>query len=205
MAHPPGTDASAELIADLPVDASLEPAIRGTLIGSSLQAMRQRALSQAYFEVLDPAHREGIETLTPQSWVEMPLAEAHYRAMDRLITDNDEVMAIGRAVGDRVQKSYVATLIRGLKATGAVDPALVLSRAPSISKRIFRGGGVRVTREGPKDVRVEFIGVPLCAISYFRWGFAGVIQGGLQLVVRRVYATPRQTSGTSMAVTVSWV
>ncbi|MBP7682339.1 MAG: hypothetical protein KBB95_10615 [Deltaproteobacteria bacterium] len=193
------------VIANLEVDTTVSPAIRGTLIGSSLQAMRERSLNDDYFAVLDPMHHEAIRTLVPQSWVEMPLAMAHYRAMDTLITSNEEVLAIGRAVGDRVQKSYIATLIRGLKATGAVDPARVLSRAPSISERIFRGGGVKVLRDGPKDISVHFIGVPLCAVRYFRWGFGGVVQGGLELVVRRVYVTPRQTSETSMALKVSWV
>jgi hypothetical protein len=167
--------------------------------------MRERGLNDAYFAALDPSHHEGIRTFTPQSWVEMPLALAHYRAMDTLISNNDEVVAIGRAVGDRVQKSYLATITRALRATGAVDPARLIARAPSVSQRIFRGGGLRVLQTGPKDVTVEFIAVPLCAIRYFRWGFAGVVQGGMQLVTRRTYVTPRQTSDTSMVLAISWV
>jgi hypothetical protein len=201
MAHPD----RAEVISILPIDPSVSPAIRGTLIGSSLQAMRQREQSEEYFAALEPEFREGIETLVPQSWVEMPLAYAHYRALDTVVRASEDVLAIGRAVGDRFQSSYVATLIRGLKASGIVDPLRVLTRAPSVSERIFRGGGVRVVRVGPKDADVEFTGVPLCEMRYFRWGFAGVIQGGLMLVAKTVYVTPVQTSPTSMKVKVSWV
>ena len=192
-------------VANLAVDTSVTPAIRGTLIGSSLQAMRERDLNDAYFATLDPSFHEAIRTFTPQSWVEMPLAQAHYQTMDKLVPHDDEVVAIGRAVGDRVQKSYIATLIRGLRATGAVDPVRIMSRAPSSSQRIFRGGGLKVTQTGPKDVVVEFLAVPLCSVRYFRWGFAGVIQGGLQLVTRQVYVNPRQTSDNSMVLKVSWV
>lgn len=194
-----------EILVPLPASFSLATDVRGTVLGTSLQAVRDRKLEERYFQLLPNAHHDGIRNLVMQSWIPMDLAMAHYRVMNELIRDPAEVRAIGRTVSDRVQKSYVMTLVQGLKASGVVHPGRILQRMPSVYERMSRGGACAVWRLGPKDARVELHGMPLAVIPYYRLGVEGIFEGGLSLAARAVRVSNKALSETAVAFSISWV
>jgi len=191
----------------VPLPRRVRPAghVRGTLLGSSLHALRERGLEAQYYERLPEEHREDMMALVAMSWVEVPLALAHYRTMQALISDPIEQRAAGMRVGDRIQKSYLSTVIAALRATGAVTPRRLLARMPTIWARMFRGGAVGVVDVGPKDVEVTATGVALFEVPYFRHGWEGVWESGLGLSARKVYVTARDHGPDRMTIRVAWV
>jgi hypothetical protein len=51
----------------------------------------------------------------------------------------------------------------------------------------MQGGGVCVTKLGPKDARIVFDAVPLAQFRYFRNGFRGLILAAAELFSKRAY------------------
>lgn len=178
---------------------------RGTLLGSSLQYVRDHGLETRYFELLPRQHHDAIRNMIPQSWLPVEVAFAHYTVMNQLVPNQAQMRANGRTVADKVQGSYIATLIKGLRASGAVSPVRVLQRLPSIWERVTRGGGAAVYKLGPKDARIDVLEMSLCAIDYYRYGLEGLIEGSLALTARSIRVTHKKTSDRTASYFISWV
>lgn len=160
--------------------------VRGTLLGSSLQAMRERSLERQYFELLPEPYHAHIRSLVAMSWLEMDVALAHYRVMGAIVPVASEQRAIGRTVADRVHRSYLATVIRALRATGLVSPRMLMLRMPTIWNRVVTGGGVQLREVAPNDFEVQAARCALFGVPYFREGWAGVWEASLQLLTPTV-------------------
>lgn len=211
--HPPVTSGCASVlpmppsrvIVPFPEPSTAVTAVRGTLLGSSLQAMRDRRLEARYFARLPPPHHDAIRSLVAMAWIDVDVALAHYRVMGELFPDPVEQRQIGRAVGDRVQKSYLATVIRALRATGLVTPLAVVTRMPAIWSRVFSGGGVQLVELGPTEFEVESRGCALFTESYFGRGWEGVWEASLQLVTPSIrIERGRRTGEDGYLLVVSW-
>ena len=113
----------------------------------------------------------------------------------------------GRLVAQRIQNTYVGTIIRGLKASGTVSVWALLERFPIAWGRLMEGGSSAVYRLGPKEARVECHGVPFADIAYFRAGWEGMFESTIELVTRKVYTRqlPGLQTPTVIAYRVSWV
>lgn len=183
-------------------------AIRGTMVLSSVQAMRARGLTDAYFERLPAAHHDGIRSVLAALWVPLALADAHYTVMDQLIADPEVQLAIGEEVGRRLERTFIARVARSLgRATGADLVMMMLPQLPRVLGRIAQGGAARAVGLGRKDARIEFYGVTLARFSYVRMAWQGLIHSGLGAVTSRVYARelPPPAGPHSLAFDVSWV
>ena len=133
------------------------------------------------------------------------LAFAHYAACDALGLGPGEQTDIAMEVGDRVNGTFLGTMLRLARSMGA-SPWSALGQSARLYERLFCGGGIAVSKKGPKDARVDLIGNPLCTIEYFRVGVCGVYLAALQPLCRRVSAlelTARATSH-SMSMRISW-
>jgi hypothetical protein len=53
--------------------------------------------------------------------------------------------------------------------------------------RVFQGGSVQLTQEGPKDVAVDIRGCPLTRYPYFRVAFTGVVRAAFVLSATKTY------------------
>ena len=76
-----------------------------------------------------------------------------------------------------------------------------------VFSRSIRGGGVRAVRIGPEDVRVDFVGLPLATIPYFRIAYRGFIQAGCEFFARRVVVAELHAflSATTLGYRIAWV
>lgn len=162
-------------------------AVRSTLLQSSIAFLKTRGHYDRYLAVLDPAEKEAILGSLAPAWLPIDLAIAHYGACDALDLALAEQVALGESVGDRIQGTFMKTLIQGARAVG-VTPFTLLSRFDVLWGRLFQGGSVEVTRTGPKDIAVEILGANLPRFAYFRTAFTGIIRAGFKVVgVRTAY------------------
>jgi hypothetical protein len=162
--------------------------VRTTLLVSSLQSLRKRGLQERYLELLPTEHHAIVRSMIAGQWVAMSVAEAHYDACEALHIDRREVNAIGREVGDRIEGTFLATMVRMAGSVGAT-PWTALSQIERLYERLFAGGGgTCVQKLGPKDAEVHFVGVPICRIPYFRGAMLGVFEIGAELFCTRAYA-----------------
>ncbi len=58
-----------EILVPLPASFSLATDVRGTVLGTSLQAVRDRKLEERYYQLLPKAHHDAIRNLVMQSRV----------------------------------------------------------------------------------------------------------------------------------------
>jgi hypothetical protein len=181
-------------------------AVRSTLVTSSIRSLRARGLGERYVGLLFGPHRETVLTSIAGVWLPVAAAMAHYEACDRLDLDPATEMSLGLAVGERVNGTLLGMLVRMASNVG-VTPWSALAQSSKLYGRLFCGGGIAVTKHGPKDASVEIVGNPLCDIDYFRAGIGGVYQAALRLFCRRVHTalcTGRRPPR-SLVLLVSWV
>lgn len=181
--------------------------VRSTLITTSQQAIRARGLFDRYLSLLSGADRQALMSNVAGQWIPVEYALAHYRACDALGFTASEQVAIGTDVGERVHGTFLGVMVRTAKTAG-VTPWTALNYSQKLYDRLFQGGGgISVVKLGPKEARAEVIGVPLVRVPYFRNGFRGLYQAGVQLFCEKVYTYETANIGMSdhFAVRISWV
>ncbi|GAC1364669.1 MAG: hypothetical protein NVSMB47_16180 [Polyangiales bacterium] len=179
--------------------------VRTTLITSSLQSLRERRYLDAYCAALPPELHDSILTTVAGAWMPIATACAHYAACDALQLSDLEREAIGAEVGTRVSGTFLGTLVRGARGAG-LTPWLGFQQYARLWGRIFRGGDVAVFKIGPKDARLEVLGLPLARYHYFRAGFRGVNRATCALFAETVFVhqVPRLCTDSSLGFKISW-
>ncbi len=154
---------------------------------SSLGTLRARGHYERYLTLLDPAHVETITGTLAPAWLPIEVGIAHYAACDALLLDKDERVTIGEAVGDRIQGTFMQTVVKTARATG-VTPWVLMARFDRFWGRLFQGGSFEVVKVGPKDLTIELKGARLTRFEYFRSAFAGVVRASFRFIgVRAAY------------------
>ncbi len=181
-------------------------AVRGILIVTSLRALRSRNLYDAYVAKVDPAARDAILAMGAASWNPSALALEHYRACDRLDLNSSVVEDIGLESGRIINESVLGVVVRLSRETG-ITPWTALAHSNRLVWRTYQGGGVCVTKLGPKDARFEWVGQPSAASFYFRTAFGAFIRGVLGMFATTVIVReiPRQRDALTVAYRCSWV
>jgi hypothetical protein len=180
--------------------------VRSTLVISSVQSIKNHALYEHYVKQLDPGMLETISSMIAGSWLPVETAMKHYRACDALGLSLTNEIALGYEVGNRIQSSLLGLLLKGAKGTGAT-PWTGLGYLDRLWERVFSGGGVGLTKLGPKEARAVFHGLPLLSIPYFRHAFRGTMLAGLELFCSKAYLNDveRERPEVSFTFRVSWV
>jgi hypothetical protein len=188
-----------------PIEIPTVREVKSALVTSSLQAIRQRGLNDAYFEHLDKSAHNAIRGLTASDWIPIDLAMTHYRALQSLVPDETTQIAIGREVADRIFRTVVGTLAR-LATSAGFTPWTGLAKCGALWDRAFRGGGVSVVRLGPKEAKLDAVKLPLLDIPYFRVAFRGALVANCELLSKRT-AFVREVKHGPQSVTLraSWV
>lgn len=189
-----------------PARMGIASVVRSTLVTASIQSLRARNLYDRYALRLTMDDREALSSAVAGVWIPTALAVAHYRACEALRLSVGEQLDIALEVGSQMHGTFLGAMLRVAKTVG-VSPWTALGYSGKLYDRLFRGGGIAVTRTGPKDARIDLVGNPLCEIEYFRVGVRGVYEAALELFCERVTSQeiPRRFVGLDMALRISWV
>lgn len=184
---------------------ALATSFRSTWLSSSLRALRERHLLDGYLAHLPKQHHEIVLSTVVGVWLPIEIAIAHYAACDALALEPTEIIEIGREATNHVHGTLLATFVRLAKGAG-VTPWTVMVRLQELWNRVWVGGGVSVTKLGPKEARLEIVGWPCASSPYCRIAVRGVITAVTDLFCNRSYAReiPSLTSSTSLGFVVSW-
>jgi hypothetical protein len=171
---------SEEVLIALPSPLTRVSEVRSTLLQSSLHTLRGRGHYERYLELIDPSERENILGTLAPVWLSLTTAMHHYDACERLELDKQELMDVGENVGNRIQGTFIGTIAKKGRTVG-LTPWVPLAQFHRLWERLMQGGGVSITKLGPKEVRIEVRMLPLARYAYFRAAFCGVIASGIKL------------------------
>lgn len=199
-----------EIIVPFPATLAAEPAAthcRGTLIVASTQTVKRHGHYERYVRALPPAYLSTITSTVAGTWIPIDVGVAHYRACDALDLPPEEQLEMGGEVVRNLQKTFIGAVLKAASSGVGVTPFVGLQKFTTIYSRSIKGGGARVVRVGPKDVRVEFVGLPLAGVRYFRVAYRGFIQAGCEFFARRVVVAELAAflSPTTVAYRIAWV
>jgi len=155
-------------------------AVRSTLIQSSLESLRTRGHYDRYLKLVDPRFRERILGTIAPEWLGMDIALAHYEACDALALGAQELLEIGEAVGERIQGTFIAMVVRRARVLG-LTPWVPLAQLQRLWDRLMSGGGVGLVRTGRNEARAEVCLLPLARFAYVRGSFGGSISAAIKL------------------------
>jgi hypothetical protein len=181
--------------------------VRSTLLAASVETVRQRGRFDEYVSLMSTEHRDQVVLGVAGVWLPMAVAVAHYVAIDALGFTDAEAVANGYAAGGRLNDTFLGAALKVASHVGAT-PWLPLEQTGKLFERVFRGGaGLQVEHCGPKEARIEIVGVPLLESPYFRGALRGQVQAGCELFCQRCYAREvgRRTAPGCTTLRVSWV
>lgn len=180
--------------------------VRGSLLASSLQTLRELGYYERYVTHLPEKFRESVLFALASSWLPVEVAEAHYQACDDLQLDEAQIVAMGEAVSKRIMGTFLATMLRSGRSLGATPtPWLVLCQYHRVCERIMDGGRFMVTQLGPKDAVVQTRGLPLFCFRYFRVATLGMFRSGVNVFARSCFARELIASRDTLTVSLRWV
>ena len=163
-------------------------AVRSTLLQSSLNTLRQRGHFERYLMVMEPRYRESILGSLAPEWLPIDVAMAHYAACDALQMSAGELHEIGEEVGNRIQGTFLGTIVRRARVMG-LTPWIPLAQIGRLWERLFEGGAPALLKVGPKDALIDLRNLRLAQFAYFRAAFCGVLASGIKLGAGRAVQT----------------
>jgi len=182
--------------------------VRGTLLVSSLQTLRDAGHYERYLEQLAEPYREQVLYAIALSWVPVEVAIAHYAACDALSLPDHELDNIGQLVAARLAETFLSSILQASRGAGIDAPWVALRSQARVWDRIYVGGGVKVWRAGPKDAVAEFYGLPLAQFHYFRVAYCSYYRGLANMFVRSAHVKPiraQKPRPDTLAIMGSWV
>ena len=182
--------------------------VRGALLASSLQVLKEIEVYDRYRELLAPALHEPVLHALAMSWVPIDVALAHYRACDALALSDAKLQTLAHSLSHRYSDSIFGTMLRTSRQAGIDGPWIALRAQGRFWDRMYLGGGVRAYRTGPKDAILEQRGIPLADISYFRSAHRLWLASLGELLVRKLHIRLVRSSERgphTMAFAGSWV
>ncbi len=182
--------------------------VRSTLIASSLQALKTRGLVERYTELLPAEHHQTILHCIAGQWFPLEVGIAHYETCDKLGLSLEEQKDIGSDVSRRIHETFLGVVLQMAKGVG-VTPWTVLCKGNQVFGRIVKGGGLQVTKLGPKDALIEIARLPLLEIPYFRTAAQGIYQVAIGMFAQRAHvrfvSAQSRVPGVLTTLHVSWV
>ncbi|MEY4577828.1 MAG: hypothetical protein RL701_2531 [Pseudomonadota bacterium] len=180
--------------------------VRGSLIVSSLQTLRDLGHFSRYEQNLPAALHDDVLYALAASWLPLEVAMAHYGACDAMNLQDSELDSIGQAVSGRIMGTFLGTILRGSRQVGAqAAPLVALRHYDKLWDRLLVGGTCHVRQTGPKDAVIASKGLGMFRYRYFRVAYASLIRGAGLMFAKIFYTRVQRTSDTSMVVGISWV
>ena len=173
-----------QLLVPYPATLAAEPPLcmfRSTLLVGLTQTLKRHGFYEKYVAALPPQHLTTILS-SAGMWLPIEVGLAHYQACDALNLSSDEQLRFGGEVVMALQRTFIGTVLKAASLGVGVGPLTGLEKFATVYARTIKGGGVCVVRVGPKDVRVDCIGLPHAQIPYFRVAYRGFIRRGCELL-----------------------
>ena len=170
-------------------------AVRGTVILSSLYALRTLGLFDRYREVLGDSAAPQVLGVVPGTWVPLEIGFAHYRACDALRLEVARQVEVGSVSGKRSLGAMLGTAVRLSRFVGST-PWTLLEGGNRIWARAYQGGGLRVLRIDERSAIIEVHKNPMFGeLAFSRnsvCGFSVALYGlvSQEMAVREVRVTP---------------
>lgn len=179
--------------------------LRSTLVVSAIQSLRTHGLFDRYVAQLTPKESEDLLALIAGVWAPIEIGLTHYRAVDRLGLDAAQIEAIGGDVANRVNKSFLSTVIRASRGVG-VTPWTLLGLSHRFRELSWRGSDIAVLQLGPKEARFDWVAQPLATVPYFVTSFGGYLRALCGLFCTRAYTRLERgfPHGECISYRVSW-
>jgi hypothetical protein len=178
--------------------------VRGSLLVSSLQTLRELGYYDRYLGGLRKELHEPVLFALASSWVPIEVALGHYAACESMELEEQDLDAMGKHVGARIMGTFLGTLVRSSR-IAASRPLLALQHYPRLWERLMSGGSCTVEQKGPKDALIDSRGVPMFRFRYFRVAYSALIRGAGGLLGRAVHTRITRSTDSAMGVFVSWV
>lgn len=180
--------------------------IRSTAIVSAIQTVRSIGLGERYEAAMTADQRTRLLSLAPGIWVPAEVAREHYQIVDDLHLDAATIERIGAAVGERLYKSVVGTLLK-LSSEAGASPWQMLPITQRMIDMNWRGTDVAVWKRGPKEARFEWRNQPCSKVPYFVTSFASLLRTLLELLCKKAYVVPvpNGCGPTKLTCRLSWV
>jgi hypothetical protein len=159
------------------------------LLGS-IAALREAGHEATYRASLPHEARETLTMLIAGTWIPLDVALAHYRACDALGLTSDAQVELGRSTLSRTKGSILGTALR-LAQDAGVTPWSVLPHFQRFWLRGYDGGGIRVTRIGPKEAEIDVVECGLTESRYYRNALRGHTLGIVQALCQKAYLHER--------------
>jgi hypothetical protein len=206
-ARPLAAEPRLEVLLEFPKPLEPTRAIRSTLITSSLTSLRARGLFERYLAAQTSPHRQTILQCVAGEWLSEEVGAAHYRACDALGLPIEQQIAIGKDVSRRLHETLMNVVVKVARSVG-VTPWTLLVKGNVMQSRLYRGGGVRVTRLAQKSAKVELGMQTLLEIPYYRHALLGVYTAAVELlgsqVTARVLSAESREPGQLLALRIDW-
>jgi hypothetical protein len=191
----------------LPFPTPVVPArhMRSTILLGSIASVRDTGRYDDYVAGLSPASRDVLLNAVAGVWIPLSIAASHYEACDALGLPVDQQVHNGRATFDKTRGTLLGTMLRMARGTG-VTPWDVIPYFQRFWERGYDGGGIGAAKLGPKEARLEVVGVQLLETRYYRNVLRGLATGVTELFCSKAYITerPGHRSPGSIALRVQW-
>lgn len=181
--------------------------VRGTLLASSMQSLRSRGLFERYSALLPDDLRDRVLNSVAGEWLASEIAIAHYSACDALCLAVEDQIGMGRDVSRRTHETFLGLIVKMAYEVG-VTPWFVFPKINSLYMRVFRGGGIQITRLGSHEAKVQTLGLSPLGITYFRNAYLGMYEAGVGMFASNVQVRPLSLAasppGKDFALLVRW-
>ncbi len=183
----------------------LTTSFRSTWLRSSMRSIEQRQLRTAYLRQLPARYHDTVTQTVAGDWLPIEVAEAHYRALDRLELPEQDQLAIGSEAQQHFNHVLIQVTLRAARAVG-VTPWAALRLANRSWESTWVGGAVAVYKLGPREARFEMIGWTCASIRYCRVASRGMLDGSIRHFCKRasIQELPRGCSATELTYILSW-
>jgi hypothetical protein len=178
---------------------------RSTVIVGSIAVIKKTGRWDAYKVALPREHEEVLLHAVAATWIPVASAIAHYVTCDALGFTADEQAANGRGTYDQAGTTIFGTVTKLARGAG-VTPWTLLSQLQRFWDRGYDGGGVRVTKLGPKDARIDVAECPLVESRYYRNALRGLVTAAVEMFCTKAYTKElaRSHGTSSVAYRVQW-
>ncbi len=178
---------------------------RSTWLSSSILSLRHHGDYDRYLSLIEPQYLGQILDCGIGKWLPTEVALAHYRACWGLGLTKEEIHRRSLEVTRRVHQSALAHAVRFARDAG-VTPWAIYGQLDRLWNRVWQGGGVCVTKHGPKDALIEIAGWPPAREPYCRAAMPAVVVAVSELFCRKAYVADvsRDSASDGMLLRAAW-